>query len=246
MPRLRPKGYPLPKRTSKYNVGGVLPRIRDRRRRTRFRLKGDTPVYDGGARELAISRGPVMLNSGAVKEMDVDGQGPETYLFAQKTGAGVTGWIRRSALVRPPPVPKDGRNPSPPSESDTRLVIDGSEGERRLEGLRFLDWHGFPRDPGANQAIHYTGRNLDHKGYVYLVWAAPNVRYGGIAKDSLPGGSEFVPSLNERRESIEELVPMYRGSDFRLRHKENVAFIYGRAPNLSSYGWIARGNVGEA
>lgn len=177
--------------------------------------------------------------------MNVDGQGREIYLFAQKTGAGVSGWIRRSALLRPPPIPRDSRNPPPPSESATRLVINGAEGNRRLEGLRFLDWHGIPRTPGANKAVHYAGRNLDGPGYVYLVWAAPNVRYGGIAKDSLPDGSEFVPALDEHGEPIEELVQMYRGRDVRLRHKEDVAFIYGRAPNASGYGWIARANVGE-
>jgi hypothetical protein len=240
-----PEGYPLDKETTKYNRGYVLPRIRNRRRGTKFRLRRPTPVHDGSGRELAISPRSVKLNAGAVKQMDVDGQGLDTYLFAQKTGAGVSGWVRRTAIRRPPRVPRDNRNPKPPAESETPLVIDGATAREKLRGLRFLGRYGLPRGPGANQAVHYAGRNLDQHGYVYLLWSAPNVVWGGIAKDSLPEGSEFVPALDENGNPIEEITPMYRRRDFLLRHKEDVTFLYGRAPESATYGWIIRANVGE-
>lgn len=234
----------LPDRTSRYNVGGVLPRIRDRRGQTDFELRRPTAVFDGGGRQIGVSQGPVKLNAGAVRRMDLDRRGrPETYLFAQRTGAGVAGWVRRSALVDPPPIPRNTRNPRPPAVSRTPLVIDAAEGRRKLEGLRFVNSHGVIPEGGGNKGEHYGGRHPGELDYVYLLFAVPNVRYGGVARDSLPDGSLFVSALHERGDPIRERMTMYRGRD--LESPVRVTFVYGRPPRSRRYGWIARANVGE-
>lgn len=48
----------LPDRTSRYNVGGVVPRIRNSAGGVDFALMRPSLVYDGGGRRLAIARAP--------------------------------------------------------------------------------------------------------------------------------------------------------------------------------------------
>ncbi len=232
----------LPDRTSRYNVGGVLPRVRNRDGGVDFRLGWPTTVYDGGGRRLALARGPVNLNAGAVRWMSLDGRGPEPYLFAQRTGAGVAGWVRRRALASPPPLRTDTRNPRPPSVSPNPLVIDAAQGRSRLTGLRFVNSHGVFPEGGGNRGEHYAGRNPGPLDYIYLLFAVPNVRYGGVANDSLPDGSRFISALGDYGRPILETMTMYRGRDFASPVK--VIFLYGRAPRSRRYGWLARANVG--
>ncbi len=239
-----PAGRRLPDRTSVYNVGGIVPRIRDRAGNTDFELREPTAIYDGGGRHIGVSSGPVKLNAGALRRMDLDGNGrPETYLFAQRTGAGVAGLVRRSALVHPPPIPRNTRDPSPPGASRTPLVIDAAEGRRKLEGLRYLNSHGEFAEGGGNKGDHFGGRNPGALDYIYLLFAVPNVRYGGVARDSLPDGSTFIQGLDSRGRPIVERMTMYRGRD--LNQPVRVTFLYGRPPRSRRYGWIARANVGE-
>ncbi len=167
----------------------------------------------------------------------------EIYHFAQRTGAGVAGWVRRSALVAPPPIRRDTRNPAPPRVSRTPLLIDTAQGRRRLSGLRFVNSHGVIPKGGGNKGEHYGGRNPGSLDYVYQLFAVPNVRYGGVAKDSLPDGSLFFPALDERGRPIVETMTMYRGRD--LRRPVRVTFIYGRPARTRRFGWIARANVGR-
>lgn len=233
----------LPDRTSRYNVGGVVPRVRNRAGGVDFALRRPRPVFDGGGRKLAIARGPVNLNAGAVRWMNLDGRGgPELYVFAQRTGAGVAGWVGRRSLVSPPPLRRDRRNPSPPSISRSPFVIDAARGRRRLSGLRFVNSHGVFAEGGGNKGEHYGGRNPGPLDYIYLLFAAPNVRYGGVAKDSVPHGSRFFAARGVDGRRIRETMTMYRGKDF--RRPVRVTFLYGRAIGSRLYGWIARANVG--
>lgn len=183
------------------------------------------------------------LNAGAVRQMNLDERGrPETYLFAARTGAGVVGWVRRSSLASPPPIPKSTRNPSPPGVRHTPLVIDAVEGRRKLAGLRFVNSHGVIPEGGGNKGEHYGGRHPGELDYIYLLFAVPNVRYGGVARDSLPDGSDFLLGLTERGNPMRERMTMYRGRD--LNSPVGVTFVYGRPPHSRRYGWIARANVG--
>ncbi len=239
----RPSSRRLPDRTSRYNVGGVVPRIRNPAGGVDFALRRPSLVYDGGGRRLAIARGPVNLNAGAVRWMNLDRRGrPELYVFAQRTGAGVAGWVRRSALESPPPLRTDGRNPRPPSIRRAPLVINAAQGRRRLAGLRFVNSHGVFPEGGGNKGEHYAGRNPGPLDYIYLLFAVPNVRYGGVAKDSRPDGSRFFLARGVGARPIRETMTMYRGKDF--TRPVRVTFLYGRAMGNTRYGWIARANVG--
>nr|CAA9294417.1 hypothetical protein AVDCRST_MAG63-4891 [uncultured Armatimonadetes bacterium] len=68
--------------------------------------------------------------------------------------------------------------------------------------------------------MHYAGRNPGPRNFIYLLFAVPNVRRGGVARDSIPDGGSFLPALDD---------------------------LYGRAPGGARrrYGWIARANVGD-
>lgn len=224
-------------------MGGVLPRERNRDRGVDFALKWHTTVYDGGGRSLALARGPVNLNAGAVRWMSLGGRAREPYLFAQRTGAGVAGWVRRAALASPPPLRTDSRNPSPPAIRRRPFVVDGAQGRRRLAGLRFVNSHGEFPEGGGNKGEHYAGRKPGRLDYIYLLFAAPNVRYGGVAKDSLPSGSRFFSALGVNRRPIHETMTMYRGKDF--SRPVRVTFLYGRAIGNKRYGWMARANFGR-
>lgn len=186
----------------------------------------------------------MLLNDGAVKTMDLDGRGPETYYWAWRSGTG-SGWIEKSALTRPPRFDKDPhrRNPRPPQVSDETLPIDAEKGREKLAGLRFLNSKGEFPSRGGNKGDHYGGRHRGPNDYIYLLFAVPNVARGGAAKDSLADGSEFVQGLDEKGNPIRETMTMYRGRD--REQPVRVTFIYGRAPRSRRYGWIARANVGR-
>lgn len=177
--------------------------------------------------------------------MDLDGRGrPETYVWAHKPhGAGGSGWIRRSSLVRPPRIERDARNPRPPGVSRNPLVIDADRGRTQLKGLRFLNSMRQFAKSGGNLGIHYAGRRPGEFDYIYLLSAVPNVVWGGVAKDSLIDGSHFIQAIDEEGRPIKETMTMYRGRD--LDQPVPVTFVYGRAPRSRSYGWIARANVGS-
>ena len=182
------------------------------------------------------------LNAGAVRWMNLDGRGPEPYLFAQRTGTGVAGWVRRRAFASPPRLRTDRRNPRPPSVNPNPLVIDAAQGRSRLAGLRFVNSHGVFPEGGGNRGEHYAGRHPGPLDYVYLLFAVPNVRYGGVAKDSLPDGSSFLSALGVNGRAILETMTMYRGRNF--GRPVRVTFMYGRAVRTNRYGWLARANVG--
>src|SRR5688500_13811119 len=138
----------LPAQTSRYNQGNAPGRYRDTENKIkRFALKrDDVPLSDGGGREFGRVREPVMLNVGAFKRMDLDGEpGAELYGWAWATDAG-SGWIALDALVDPPAVAADAeRNPKPPRESDATLTIDAARGTEQLNGLRHVNSAGeFP------------------------------------------------------------------------------------------------------
>jgi hypothetical protein len=78
---------------------------------------------------------------------------------------------------------------------------------------------------------------------VYLLFPVPNVRRGGVAKDSLADGGRFVPALDDAGNPIAETMTMYRDGD--LARPVSVTFLYGRAAGGDTSGWIARANVGE-
>jgi hypothetical protein len=65
----------------------------------------------------------------------------------------------------------------------------------------------------------------------------------GVAKDSLPDGSQFAAGLDDKGKTIVEVMTMYRDGDW--AKPVQVTFIYGRAKGGDLYGWIARANVGE-
>ncbi|MDQ4072452.1 MAG: hypothetical protein M3088_06220 [Actinomycetota bacterium] len=174
--------------------------------------------------------------------MSLDGRDREPYLFAQRTGTDVAGWVRRAAVASPPPLRTDTRNPRPPSVSRDHLVIDAAQGRSLLAGLRFVNSHGVFPEGGGNKGEHYAGRHPGPLDYVYLLFAVPNVRYGGVAKDSLPDGSRFVRALGAGGRAILETMTMYRGRDF--DRPVRVTFLYGRAARTRRYGWLARANVG--
>jgi hypothetical protein len=102
-------GRELPARTSRYNVGDAPGRIRDESGRVaRLAIKnGETPLLDGAGREMGRVRQPVLLNSGAVRKIAAAGKPEEVFVWAWRTEAG-SGWIARSALVSPPPLPPEG------------------------------------------------------------------------------------------------------------------------------------------
>jgi hypothetical protein len=242
-----PPPAPLPTATSRYNQGDAPGRYRDANGKiAHFALKdGDAPLYDGGGREIGRVNRPVMLNIGATKQMDLDGKpGAESYAWAWATNAG-SGWIARDALADPPSADVDvTRNPKPPREADKPLVIDAAAGREKLAKLRHVDSSGkLPTVGGGNRGEHYAGRNPGERDYAYLLFAAPNVRRGGVAKDSLPSGSKFVPALDENGKPIVETMTMYRDDD--LDQPVAVTFLYGRAEGGATWGWVARANVGE-
>ncbi|MEA2709093.1 MAG: hypothetical protein QOF78_1694 [Phycisphaerales bacterium] len=240
-----PAPAPLPAQTSRYNRGDSPGRYRDEKGKVKhFALKaGEAPLYDGGGREIGRANRPVMLNIGAAKRMDLDGKpGVESYAWAWATNDG-SGWIARDALVDPPPADaKADRNPKPPREAMTPLVIDAAAGRAKLEKLRHVDSSGqIPKS--GNRGEHYAGRNPGDRDYVYLLFAVPNVQRGGTAKDSLPDGSNFIAALDEKTKPIVEVMTMYRDGD--LNQPVEVTFLYGRAEGGEMWGWLARANVGE-
>lgn len=241
-------GRELPARTSRYNQGNAPGRIRDESGKVaRFAVKnGEAPLLDGAGREMCRVRQPVLLNSGAVKEMTVKEKPKESFVWAWRTEAG-SGWIARSALVSPPPLPPADadtlRNPRPPRESEVLLTIGAAGGRKKLAGLRHVSSNGEIPPTGGNKGEHYGGRMPGPKDFVYLLFAVPNVRRGGLAKDSFPDGGKFIPALDEQGKPIQEVMTMYRGRD--LTKPVPVTFLYGRAPDSDRWGWIARANVGE-
>ena len=237
---------PLPAQTSKYNRGDSPGRSRDDKGKIKqFALKhGEAAIYDGGGREIGRVTKPVMLNIGADKRMDLDGKpGKESYAWAWATEDG-SGWIARDELVNPPPPDaKSDRNPKPPREAETPLVIDAAAGREKLAKLRHTDSKGELPKGGGNRGEHYAGRNPGDRDYVYLLFACPNVQRGGTSKDSLPNGSKFISALDEKGRRIVEVMTMYRDGD--LAQPVEVTFLYGRAEGGEMWGWLARANVGE-
>jgi hypothetical protein len=234
--------------TSKYNRGGFPIRIRDEEtgKAKLFELRGPATVYDGAGRRIGTTRAEaVQLNDGAVKRMAPTGGGAEPHYWAWRSGAGGSGWIRGSVLVRPPRFDTDPhrRNPRPPGLSDEPLIVDAERGRRQLAGLRFLNSKGEFPARGGNRGDHYGGRHKGPRDYIYLLFAAPNVARGGAAKDSLADGSPFFQALDERGRPIRETMTMYEGTD--LSAPVRVTFLYGRAPRGRRYGWIARADVGR-
>ena len=103
---------------------------------------------------------------------------------------------------------------------------------RRLAGLSPPPWgRGSP------------GRNPGPKDYVYLLFACPNVQRGGVARDSIPDGGNFIPALDADGKPIVETMTMFKNGDF--AQPVTVTFLYGRAEKGEMYGWLARANVGE-
>jgi hypothetical protein len=234
----------LPERTGQYNIGNAPGRQRGPDGKIkRFELKQETPLFDGGGREIGAVRKPVLLNVGAGKRMDLDGKpGVEEYVWAWKTDAG-SGWVAHGAIVDPPPFEIDvARNPMPPGESKTLLVIDAAKGTALLTGLRHTNTQGVIPE-GGNRGEHYTGRNPGPKDFVYLLFACPNVQRGGVARDSIPDGGRFIQALDENGKPITETMTMYR--DEHVAQPTPVTFLYGRAEDGEAYGWLARANVGE-
>jgi hypothetical protein len=237
---------PLPERTSRYNQGNAPGRYRNADGSLRhFALKrAAVPIYDGGAREICTADKPVLLNVGAFKEMKLDGAGrKQTFAWAWATKAG-SGWIALDDLVDPPPVKTDPtRNPKPPGEAKRALTIDAARGRELLTGLRHVNSKGVLPTGGGNKGEHYAGRHPGPRDYVYLLFAVPNVQRGGVAKDSLPDRSHFIPALDEHGRPIAETMTMYRDDD--LDQPVPVTFLYGRAEDGQTWGWLARANVGE-
>src|SRR5439155_18701491 len=235
----------LPARTSRYNVGNQTGRYRDANHHIRlFALKtGEAAIYDGAGREIGRVSKPVMLNAGAAKDLDLEDSGKkQSYAWAWATPAG-SGWIARSALVDPPKVDVDPqRDPKPPRESDTPMLIDGAAGRQKLEGLRHINSKGVIPE-GGNHGTDYAGRHPGEQAYVYLLFACPNVVRGGMARDSLADGSKFIPALDEKDKPIVEVMTMYRDGD--LSKPVRVTFLYGRGEGGDLYGWVARANMGE-
>jgi hypothetical protein len=235
----------LPARTSQYNVGDAPGRHRGPDGKIkRFELKSPTPLFDGGGREIGRVEQPVLLNVGAGKRMDLDGKsGTEEYLWAWNTDAG-SGWVARDAIVDAPKFEIDTtRNPKPPGEAKTPLVIDAAKGTLLLTGLRHTNSQGVIPAGGGNKGEHYAGRNPGNKDYVYLLFACPNVQRGGVARDSIPDGGHFIQAIDAQGKPIIETMTMYQDGDF--AKPVPVTFLYGRAENGDTYGWLARANVGE-
>jgi hypothetical protein len=237
----------LPERTGRYNVGDVSSRYRDaNNERRRFALREEVAVRDGSGRELARVRKPVMLNRGAVKQLRLGGsESPEVHVWgwSMTTDRGrLSGWIPRRALEDPPETGWNPQvNPEPPLEGPA-LEIDAQEASRRLANLRFKNSAGdIPRR--GNEGTHYSGRNPGPLDFVYLCFNAPNVVRGGVAKDSIPDGALFVPGLDEKALPIRERMTMYRGGD--TNQPVPVHFVYGRAADGQSFGWIAQACVGH-
>lgn len=198
-----PSSRALPPQTSRYNRGAMPGRYRDAEgKMKRFELKGETAVFDGSGREFGKARAPVLLNIGAAKEMDLDAQpGKEPYVWAWRTEAG-SGWIARTALADPPAPDADPqRNPKPPKDSDTPLVIDAAGGTEKLKSLRHTNTQGIIPEDNGNMGEHYTGRNPGPKDFVYVLFAVPNVQRGGVARDSISDGGKFIPALDDRDNS---------------------------------------------
>ncbi len=233
-----------PNRTSPYNIGDSPGRFRGPDRRIKlFPLKAEAPLFDGSGRQIGTVKKPVMLNIGACKRMNVDGKGFAEYMWAWRSNAG-SGWIPRSAFVDPPPFTIDTkRDPKPPREAKESLVIDAAKGTKLLKGLRHTNYKGDIPDSAGNKGEHYASRNPGPKDYVYLLAACPNVKNGGVARDSIPDGGRFVPALDKDGEPIRETMTMYKDGDFNL--PVAVTFLYGRAEKSDTYGWLARANVGE-
>lgn len=242
------RAAPLPESTSRYNRGNLPGRYRGADGHVRrFKLKHPTDLLDGGGRSFGIvpaSEG-VMLNVGAFKRMRPEGAAAEkTYGWAWATDAG-SGWIALDALVDPPEVRIDEqRNPKPPAEASKPLTIDAAAGLKQLAGLRHVNSKGELPAAGGNMGEHYTSRRPGEAiDFVYLLFAVPDVQRGGVAKDSIPDGGTFIPALDENGGFITETMTMYRDNDF--SQPVQVTFLYGRAENGTTYGWLARANVGE-
>lgn len=236
---------PLPAQTSRYNQGALPGRYRDEQgQMMRFQLKGITPLYHGGGQEIGRVVKPVLLNVGASKEMRVQGSDQKkTYTWAWNTDVG-SGWIERDQLVDPPPIGAVAdRNPRPPAEAEQSLVINAAAGRAKLSGLRHVNSQGVLPPGGGNKGKHYAGRQPGPRDFVYLLFAVPNVQRGGVAKDSIPDGGQFRPALDERGQEITEVMNFYRNED--LSQPVKVAFLYGRAEEGATWGWLARANVGE-
>jgi hypothetical protein len=235
----------LPAQTSRYNRGNQPGRYRDAKKKViYFALKHtEAAIYDGAGREIGKVTKPVLLNSGAAKDMDVDRSGTkQSFAWAWATEAG-SGWIARSELVNPPKPDIDPtRNPKAPRDSDQRLVIDAAAGRKKLDGLRFMNSQGTIK-PTGNHGTDYGGRHPGAADYIYLCFACPNVIKGGMARDSLADGSGFVPALDEKGKPIVEVMTMYRDAD--MKKPVKVTFLYGRGEDGDLYGWIARANVGD-
>jgi hypothetical protein len=226
-------------------VGDAPGRVRGPDKRIKlFELKAEAPLFDGDGREIGKVKRPVRLNIGAGKRMDLDGKaGAEEYVWAWRTTAG-SGWIARSALVDPPPFAIDTkRNPKPPRETKESLVINAAKGTKLLTGLRHTSGNGKIPSGAGNKGEHYAGRNPGAKDYVYLLFACPNVKGGGVACDSIADGGRFVPALDQDGKPISETMTMFKDGDF--SKPVSVTFLYGRNKKGEIYGWLARANVGE-
>jgi hypothetical protein len=252
----------LPERTSDYNIGvlndrQVTGRYKDANgKNIKFDLieEEEAAVRDGTGQELARVRKAVMLNRGAVKEMDVDGDGdgiPYVFGWSMNTDHGkLSGWIPRNKLKRPPdPAKILSLNPRAPHEG-APLEIDCERATEALADLRFKDRTGKFR-PSGNWGDDYAGRNPGPLDFVNLCFNVPNVIGGGVAKDSIPNGELFVPGLDEDRAPIRERMTMYRSPG--LREEVCVHFVYGRTEGEMfrpprgevRWGWIAQANVGH-
>lgn len=236
--------------TSRFNRGNVSGRYHDASgHRALFALRHEVAVRDGSGREFARVAEPVMLNRGAVKHMRVHGAADaETYVWgwSMKTVSGdkrrCSGWIPRKALADPPEIGFDATlNPRPPREGRP-LEIDCDRATRKLRGLRFKDSKGHITRHGKH-GTDYAGRNRGPRNFVYLCFNVPNVTHGGVAKDSLPDGSRFVPGLDEQGKPIRERMTMYRGDH--PAKAVPVHFVYGRSEDGTDWGWIAQANVGR-
>jgi hypothetical protein len=240
-----PIAPPLPVQTSRYNHGGHPGRYRDSAGGLRrFALKQPrVTLYDGSGRSIGEVDRPVLLNVGAFKEMSLDGADKNPFAWAWNTSAG-SGWIALNDLKDPPPVQVDPqRDPRPPHESDHALTIDCARGRDLLSGLRHVDSRGAIPRGGGNKGEHYAGRNPGEHDYVYLLFEVPNVQHGGMARDSLPNGSRFIPALDAEKKPITETMTMYRDGD--PKRPVPVTFLYGRAEGGIFWGWLARANVGR-